>query len=596
MDSSSVFQQTTGAFGSTARLYLRALREARRYWRWLGLVLLLGCAGIPLALLAPVPVKLVIDNVLGGTALPDVLTRVLPSVWMASADGALALVIVLSVLIALLTAVHHALDWFVREFVAERMVLDFRSKLFLHTLHTSALHHGSEGAHEPAYRINLDAPALQWTALYGIIPVVVALAALTGTLYVTWRLAPALALTALMTSVPLLVLIHCNQHRLRGRWHGVREQESAAQSVVQEALGALRVVTVFGQEQRELERFEREAKRGLARRLGVVRLEGGLALLMGLATALGTTVILFLGVREVQAGALTAGGLLLILGYIAQLYAPLQAIGTHLTTQQRALVSAERAFALLDGRKQLTERPDARSLERVRGEVRFEHVRFAYPGAAQRVFEDVSLDVAAGARVGIVGRSGAGKSTLINLVIRLFDPDGGRVLLDGIDVRDVRLADLRAQFSVVSQDVALFSTTIAENIAYARPHASRAEIVAAATLGGAHDFICRLPNGYETPLGANGMTLSGGERQRVALARAFLKDAPILVLDEPTSALDADSERGVRAALETLMRGRTVFVIAHQSGVLEDVDFLLRVGGGRVMHEDRPLPQLLAVS
>ncbi len=570
----------------TARIYLRALREARCYWPYLLLVLGLGLIGIPLALLTPLPIKLVVDNVLGGDALHWALAWVVPPRWQGTAEGALGVVIGLSILVAFFAACHKALDWFVREYVAERMVLDFRGKLFLHALRTSALHHGSEGAHEPAYRINLDAPALQWTALYGIIPLVVSLAALAGTLYVTWFIAPKLALVALATSVPLILLIHLNQHRMRGRGHGVREQESAAQSVVQEALGALRVVTVFGQEQREVERFEREAHAGLLRRLRVIHLEGAFTLLLGLATALGTTAILYLGVREVQAGLLTTGGLLLILGYIAQLYAPLQAIGSHITGQQRAIASAERAFSMLDGRKQLEQHPHAQSITRAIGVLRFERVSFTYPGAGQAVLDDVSFDIPAGARVGVVGRSGAGKSTLINLIIRLFDPLTGRVLLDGTDLKVLRLADLRAQFSVVSQEVTLFSTTVAENIAYARPDASRAEIVEAATLGGAHEFVSSLPDGYDTRVGAQGMTLSGGERQRLALARAFLKDAPILVLDEPTSALDRDSERTIRRSLERLMAGRTVFVIAHQSGVLEDVDFLLRVGDGQVVCED----------
>lgn len=571
---------------STARVYVRALREARRYWPYLGLVLLLGLAGMPLALLAPLPVKIVVDNVLGGVPLPDFLAWLLPAGWATATEAIFGLAIGLSVAVALLGAGHGALDWLVREYVAERMVMDFRSKLFMHTLKTSALHHSAEGSHEPAYRINLDAPALQWTALYGIIPVVISLASLAGMLYVTWQMVPKLALVALATSVPLILLIHLNQHRMRGKWHGVREQESLAQSVIQEALSALRVVTVFGQERREVQRFNREARKSLKHRLHVVRLEGAFTLIMGLATALGTTAILYLGVREVQAGTLTTGSLLLIMGYIAQLYAPLQAIGTHITGQQRAIASAERAFALLDGRKQLEQRPDALPLERAHGDIRFEAVDFSYLGVPEPVLQGVSIDIPAGSRVGIVGRSGAGKSTLVNLVIRLFDPLAGRVLLDGIDLRDYQLGDLRAQFSVVSQEVTLFSTTVAENIAYARPDASRAEIIEAAEMGGAHEFISRLPNGYDTLVGHQGMALSGGERQRIALARAFLKDAPILVLDEPTSALDRQTERQIRQSLERLMVGRTVFVIAHQSGVLEDVDFVLRVEKGCVTRQE----------
>jgi ATP-binding cassette subfamily B protein len=401
---------------------------------------------------------------------------------------------------------------------------------------------------------------------------------------------------ALATSVPLILLIHFNQHRMRGQWHGVREQESAAQSVVAEALGALRVVTVFGQERREVGRFMSEAAKSLTNRLRVVRMEGAYTLVLGLATAFGTTAILYLGVKDVLAGTLTTGGLLLIMGYIGQLYAPLQAIGTHITGQQRAIASAERAFALLDGRKQLEQRPQARSLARAVGDIRLDRVSFGYPNAPATILDDISLHIPAGARVGIVGRSGAGKSTLVNLIIRLFDPTDGQILLDGVDLRDYKLRDLRNQFSVVSQEVTLFSTTIAENIAYARPEASMEEIAAAARLGDAHDFFSALSKGYRTKVGHAGMGLSGGERQRVALARAFLKDAPVLVLDEPTSALDHHTERLVTASLERLMAGRTVLVIAHQAGVLEGVDFTLRVGDGRVERIARDEAPLLKAS
>lgn len=576
----------------TARLYLRALREARQYWPYLALVLLLGLLGTPIGLLAPLPLKILVDSVLGSDPLPAFLAQLVPGWVSGDGEAIFGLAIALSVLVALVSAAHQALDWLVREYVAERMVMDFRGKLFLHTLSTSALHHAAEGAHEPAYRINLDAPALQWTALYGIIPVIVSLASLGGILYVTSQLAPTLALVALATSAPMILLIHLNQHRMRGKWHGVREQESAAQSVVQEALGALRLVTVFGQEQREVNRFQQAARQSLFARLRAVRMEGAFALTLGLATAFGTTAILYLGVKDVQSGALTTGGLLLIMGYIAQLYGPLQAIGTHIAGQQRAIASAERAFALLDGNKQLEQRADARPLDRAYGSIRFEQVSFNYPGAKRPVLDAVDLEIPAGARVGIIGRSGAGKSTLVNLVIRLFDPAGGRIVLDGHDLRDYRLRDLRNQFSVVSQEVALFSTTIADNIAYARPEASREEVIEAARLSGADAFINHLPDGYDTRVGPQGMSLSGGERQRIALARAFLKDAPILVLDEPTSALDRQTERHIRASMRRLMTGRTVFVIAHQSGVLQDVDFVLRVADGKVEREAPGMPHL----
>ncbi len=200
----------------------------------------------------------------------------------------------------------------------------------------------------------------------------------------------------------------------------------------------------------------------------------------------------------------------------------------------------------------------------------------------------------AGASIGIVGRSGAGKSTFINLLIRLFDPQQGTIQLDGTDIRDYRIADLRRQFSVVAQEVVLFSTTIGENIAYAKPGATREEIIAAAQQADAHEFIQRLPQGYDTPVGERGMLLSGGERQRISLARAFLKDAPILLLDEPTSSLDHQTEAAITQCIERLMQGRTVFIIAHHQAVLRDVDFLLKIEDGKVhMEESAPLPELL---
>jgi ATP-binding cassette subfamily B protein len=294
---------------------------------------------------------------------------------------------------------------------------------------------------------------------------------------------------------------------------------------------------------------------------------------------LGATTILYLGVRDVQAQAMTVGDLLLIVAYIAQLYEPLQAIGSHIAGQQQAIASAERAFALLD-EKPAVEDDGSRMLNRAVGDIEFRDVAFAYPGG-RPLLEHVSLHIPAGTRVGIVGRTGAGKSTLLNLLLRLYDPTAGEIRLDGVDAREYRLADLRTQFAVVSQESVLFSTTIAANIAYARPDAPMEEIVAAAKAAQAHDFIMSLPEGYETKVGDRGARLSGGERQRIALARAFLKDAPILVLDEPTSALDRGTEAAIIDSLDKLMEGRTVLMIAHRLETLRSCDMVLRVADGR---------------
>jgi ATP-binding cassette subfamily B protein len=242
------------------------------------------------------------------------------------------------------------------------------------------------------------------------------------------------------------------------------------------------------------------------------------------------------------------------------------------------------------------ERPNARSLSRAAGELSFRSVSFAYASGQQPVLRDVTLDVPAGMRLGVKGITGAGKTTLVNLLSRFYDPTQGHVLLDGIDLRDYRLADLRRQFAIVLQDPVLFSTTIAENIAYARPDADKEEIVRAAEAAHAHEFIGQLPGGYETLVGERGMRLSGGERQRISLARAFLKDAPILILDEPTSSVDVKTEALIMEAMEQLMKGRTSLMIAHRLTTLSHCDAIVEIAGGRIMPVSMAITEALSDS
>jgi ATP-binding cassette subfamily B protein len=321
---------------------------------------------------------------------------------------------------------------------------------------------------------------------------------------------------------------------------------------------------------------------GVRRQVRVAYTQGGFDLLVGITTALGTATVLFFGVQHVLDGRLTLGNLLIVMTYLTQLYGPLEVISRKATELQSGLASAERAFSLLDEQPEVIERPDATPIVRARGEIRFEGVSFGYdPGVT--VLRDVDLTLPAGARAGIMGKTGVGKSTLVNLLMRFHDPTRGRIALDGRDLRDYELRSLRNQFALVLQDPVLFSTTIAENIAYARPGADMDAIVAAAKAADAHEFIEALPEGYETCVGERGMRLSGGERQRISLARAFLKDAPILMLDEPTSAVDVRTERSIMEAMGRLMEGRTSLMITHRPGTLAGCDVLLKIVDGRVV-------------
>jgi ATP-binding cassette, subfamily B, bacterial len=569
---------------SDLNLYRRLLRQARPYWPHLVALFGLGLLTTPLALLVPLPLKIVVDSVLATRPLPGPIGTWFPA---AAASPTVALVLAIGLLLAvtLLGQIQDLANSWLRAFVGEKLVLGFRARLLEQGQRLSLSYHDTRGTADTVYRIQHDAPALQFIAVDGVIPFVSAAITLVAMIAVTARLDAQLAVVALVIAPALFLLSRRYRRLLRSQSRHAKSLESTTFSVVQEILGALRVVKAFGQEQRERQRFETHAQDGLTARLRLALIEGRFGLWVGFTTAVGTSAVLFIGVRHVQAGVLTLGELLMAMSYLAQLYRPLGTVSRKAASLQSYLASAERAFAVLDEAPDVPERPGARPLERARGTVEFRHVSFGYDGDRD-VLDAVTFAAARGTRVAIAGATGAGKTTLVSLLTRFYDPTAGQITLDGIDLRDYRLADLRRQFAVVLQHPLLFSTTVGENIAYGKPGAASHDIEAAAAAAGAHEFITRLPRGYATPVGEGGQKLSGGERQRVALARAFLRDAPLLILDEPTSAVDLKTEAVILEALERLMRDRTVFLITHRPspGVL--CDLRLHFERGRLVRRD----------
>lgn len=571
----------------------RILGEVRRFWPLIALIFVVTMLATPLALLTPVPLKIAVDTVIGEHPLPAWLDWLLPAKYqLDNPEVMLVFAAAMMVGIALLSALQHLAEWILQTYTGENIALVFRSKLFLHMQHLSVGYHDRHGTADSIYRIQYDSSALQYVVTHSAIPFVAGLVTLAAMIVTIWLIAPELALVALAVAPILFVLTSSSGRVLRHRWHQIKELESSAMAVVQEALTSLRVVKAFGKEEHESHKFRNRSGQIIRNQVRMAFLEGGFDVLLTLTIAVGTAAVLILGIKRVQNDTLTLGELLIVMGYIAQLYAPLQTISKKVAEMQSWLASAERVFALLDARPGVEERPNARSIARALGAVSYRNATFAYDDGAPPVLKDVSFDVPAGARVGIYGATGAGKSTLVSLLFRFYDPTEGRIELDGVDLRDYRLADLRNQFGIMLQEPVLFSATIAENIAYARPGATQEEIVAAAKAANAHDFIMRLPDGYSTMVGERGMMLSGGERQRVSLARAFLRNAPILVLDEPTSSIDMVTEAGIMEAMERLMRGRTVFIIAHRLQTLKDCDMWLRIEGGRLVASGKgaPLP------
>src|SRR5213596_254912 len=575
-------------------VFRRVLREARPCWPFIGALFLLSLLASPLALLAPLPLKIAVDSVIGARPLPGVVAPFVPDGIAHSPDLLLALVVGLLLTVVLLSQLQALAVAVLGAFINERLVLAFRSRLFHHVQRISLAYHDTRGTADTTYRIHHDAPAIQNIVTDGVIPFIAAAATFVGMVYVMARIDWPIAVIALGISPGLIIAARLFRPRLRRQSRALKKLDSHALGIVQEILGALRVVKAFGQEGREEQRFVRRSREAMRAKLRLAGLEGTHQLVVGMTAAVGTAAVLLIGIGHVLSGVLTLGELLLVMGYLTQLYEPLRTISRKAASLQLHIASAERAFALLDEPSDVEVRPNAQLLGRARGAIAFRNVSFAY-GKDRPVLHDISFDVEPGTRLGIVGASGAGKSTLISLLTRFYDPTAGAIFLDGIDLRDFRLEDLRRQFAVVPQDPVLFSASIAENIAYAKPEATKDELIAAAQASNAHEFIIRLPQGYDTQVGERGVQLSGGQRQRIAIARAFLKDSPVLILDEPTSAVDTEAEAAILVAIRRLMRGRAVILITHRSSMLESCAALVVLENGRVITSTTPSPAVAKV-
>jgi ATP-binding cassette, subfamily B, bacterial len=568
-------------------IYRRVLRDARPYWGHIGVIFVLTLLSTPLALLAPVPLKIAVDSVLGDEPLPGFLQPLVPESVQGSTSGLLVFVVGLLFVVALASQLRSLSTNVLRTYTSECLTLRFRVMLFGHAQRLSMAYHDLRGSSDANYRIQRDAGSMATVAVEGVMPFISACATFLAMVVVIAAIDVVLAAIAILVAPLLGSLTWFYRRRLRHRHREVKSLESRALGVVQEVLGSIRVVRAFGQEEQEERRFLDLAGEGMRARLKVALVDGSFLVAIGVVSALGTAAVLFVGVKNVETGSLSLGSLLLVMGYLASLYGPLYTMSRQVASLQSGFASAERAFSLLDEARDVPEKPDAKPIDTARGHVVFDGVGFAYE-PDRPVLDEVSFRVEEGMRVGIAGRTGSGKTTLMSLLTRFYDPTSGSITLDGVDLRDYRIADLRNQFAIVLQEPVLFSTTIGENIAYGRPDATAAQIHAAAKAADVHDFVSSLPEGYDTVVGERGMTLSGGERQRVSLARAFLKDAPILILDEPTSSVDLKTEATIIDAMERLMAGRTTFMIAHRLSTLEGCDVRLELRDGHVIVPTTP--------
>jgi ATP-binding cassette, subfamily B, bacterial len=524
-----------------------------------------------------------VDNVLGDQPVGGMVASVTARLPGAGTPhGLLAWVVLATLVVFALNSMIDVVLTFSWIRVGQRMVYDLAGDLFARIQRRSLLFHARSSIGDFMSRITGDSWAIHTVVDTLLFAPLHALITTVGVLVVMIGMDARLTLASFIVA-PLMVAASFAYGRpIRSVSRRRREIEGQLQSHLQRTLSGIALVQAFGQENRELARFREltGAAVGTAQRGSIVG--GTNRLLVGLSTTLGTGLILWLGANRVLEGKATVGTLLVFLAYLATLQSQLKVFAGIYTALQGVGGSVDRVMEVLEAPPEVEDRPQAHRLSAVRGRLRMEHVTFGYE-AGYPVLRNVTLDAYPGEMVAIVGPTGAGKTTLVGLIPRFFDPWQGRVTIDGLDVRDVRLRSLREQVSLVPQEPYLFPISVAENIAYGRPGAGPAEIERAARAANAHEFIASLPEGYDTVLGERGETLSGGQRQRLAIARALLKDAPILILDEPTSALDAETEASLLEALERLMAGRTTFVIAHRLSTIRRADRIVVLRDGEVV-------------
>jgi ATP-binding cassette, subfamily B, bacterial len=561
----------------------RALPRARPYLapyrKSLGCVVGLTVAAALLGLAEPWPLAVILNQVLHTTKASGLVATLFgthPVTWV-------VLLTMVSARFSLIVFGNGVtvLSHYLGARTEQNMVLDLRSDLFEHAQRLSFTFHDRRQTGALMSQINLQAAAVG-TIVMVIPPIAEALLTLVGMLVIALFIDWQIALVALVVLPFLFWSFNLYGRRIVPRLQRVQQLEWSSLSIVNEAMAMLRVIVSFAREDYEHARFRRQGQTAVDERVKLTVSQSLYTLGVQTASALGISIVMGLGAWHVIEGKLSIGELVVLITYITSVYQPLEQISGTVGTIHEQLVQFDSSLKLLDTEPAVIDRPAARSLERVQGRVRADSLSFAYPGRTHTL-TDISFHARPGERVAVVGHTGAGKSTLMSLLIRFYDPDAGRIELDGLDIRDISLRSLREHVSVVLQEPLLFSGTIAENIRYGRLEASDAEVADAARGANAHEFISGLPGGYATEIGENGAQLSGGERQRICVARAFLKDAPILILDEPTSSIDSKTEAVVLDALDELMVGRTSFIIAHRLSTVRHADQILVMSAGRIV-------------
>jgi ATP-binding cassette, subfamily B, bacterial len=568
------------------REHLWLLRYARSQRRGLSALLAMTGISIVLGLAGPWPTKILVDYVLSQHKLPHLLRNIFTALpGPATKHALLFWVAAVTVLLFLINTFLGMIQSYVSIGVRQRLTYNLGGDLFLHLQRLSLKFHSRRPVGDTISRVTGDPSCVPMFVMDALMPLLQSIVTLVLMFVIMAKLQLTMTLVSLAVVPFLMLSIRIFGGPMKRRTRVRRDLEGQMMSLVQQTLTAIPVVQAFTREQLEHERFRRFADDTIAAYKRATFSALWFNLFVGLTTAVGAASIIWLGGGYVLDGKMTVGTLLVFLAYLSSLYGPLNSITYTAQTLSYAYAQADRVHEVLEVPIEVADALDAVDAD-MRGVIRYEQVSFGYE-PDRPVLRDISLEARPGDVIAIVGPTGAGKTTLVNLLVRFFDPWGGRITVDGRDLRSLRYESVREQVALVLQDPFIFPYTVAENIAYGRPGASQEEIEAAAIAANAHEFIMRLPEGYDSVIGERGATLSGGEKQRLSIARAFLKDAPILILDEPTSALDARTESMLLDALERLMAGRLTFIIAHRLSTIRNADRILVLDHGEIVDQGR---------
>jgi len=566
----------------------------RPYRGWLAIVFAAMVVETAMSLAGPWPIKVIIDNVVGSHPLPHWLSWLWDLPVAKDKMGLALLAGLATVLIAAIGSAADYIDNYYTESVGQWVAHDLRVRVYDHLHRLSLTFYDHQQTGPLLSTITSDVATVQNFASSATLGILVDLLTIVMMLGLMFWLEWDFALIAIGVTPFLLLFVMRFKKSVKSVTHEVRKRQSDIVAVVQQGLESVRVVKAFARQDLEQGRMGDASRAQVDAALKARRVKSLLSPVVSIVIALCTAIVIWRGADRILAGAMTVGALTVFLAYLTKFFKPVQDLAKMTNSIAQAAVGLERIRKILDTDVVIPERADAKPLPSCRGEITFENVAFGYDPEAP-VLKDVSFKITPGQLVGIVGTTGGGKSTVVSLIPRFYDPIGGRVLIDGVDLKELQLASLRSKIGYVLQDTVLFHGTVRENIGYGRPNASEEDIVAAAKLANAHDFITAMPHGYDTMVGDRGLTLSGGQRQRIGIARAVIRDTPILILDEPTAALDTESERLVIEGLERLMKGRTVITIAHRLSTIRDAHKIIVLKDG-VVHEQGTHDELLKLN